>query len=281
MTKSNLQIIGLIWVGLAASVGIQSRVRQEQRERPITRFELVKAASPRSARVLIVGDSRAMRGLLAEELEAKLGQSVYNFAFSAGTYSPSYLVRIESLLKEKNAVLVMGVSPWVFCQYRQENLFTRVETLNTIDRALLGRIWAGPFPFRDSLADGMTFEGTVQGTAISPVPAKLPLRWPDRWAAKELRSREKLVSETLTWITTQVKRGVRVLIVRIPSSDQNEPEDRKLLEGQIQSLWRRVAESGAEPVLPAPTGWATIDGEHLSPQSAKQLTDFVAERVKP
>ena len=279
MTKPFLRAIGIALLGVGVFSGVRFRVKQEQKERPINRFELVKAALPKTGRVLIVGDSRAMRGLLSEELEALVGTSVYNFAFSAGTYQSAYLSRVESLLQFKGQVLVMGVSPWVFCKPSQDNLFQRVDKLNAIDRALLGWIWTAPYPFRDKIGE-YTFECRAGGSLLSPVLVHPPLTWPDRRSAKSLQAQEAYVVETLSWISKQVKKGVRVIVLRVPTSDQFEQEDVQLLEGRLQNLWARIDATGAEVILPPTRGWETMDGEHLSPASAQRLTEFIAARIK-
>ncbi len=279
--------VGLLWLGVSVFFAVSYRVRQERKERAVIRFEMMKACGPKTAQTLVIGDSRSMRGILAEEIELVTGKSCLNFAFSACTYEPSYLQQVETLLMsspDSSPRLIMGVSPWVFSIYKlgqQETLFKRVNKLNAIDRLILAEVWREPYPVKDVLAGGMLFEGTALGSALSPAPDNPPRPWPSRQVAYDnLPPQRHLFEETLTWIKNQIRRGVRVTIVRIPSDTQHSATEKRILETALPDIWNRLSSTGAQLLMPPADGWETIDGEHLSGRDAKRFTKLVLGEIR-
>lgn len=255
-------------------------------------FWVDKVDHPANLDLIAVGDSRVYRSI-APSAFAPL--RAYNFGFSAMALDPGYLQDSIAKLDQKSAkkILLVGLTPNAFSDASRTNGFTSYSHRHLLDRRLLqfssaGVSWIRPYtpaewaallkPRQHGLPNQEYHDdGWVSSTQSPGDDRKTVELYSARFRGDAVRPER--VEQFLRAVAEIVKSGIRVVVFRPPVSKAlREVEDRQ--SGlDVVNVKRRLLQAGAE-WLDVPEDLPTYDGSHLTAESGRKLSAWIAERVR-
>jgi hypothetical protein len=249
--------------------------------------------------IVAVGDSRVYRGIDPEEIEAqyfKLNGSkieAFNFGFSSAGLDPYILEKSSSLLNKRGKrILIIGISPNSFIESSQENGHLRkVESQNAKDLWIKKNIYPELYAFkRYAISDFVKYKHNEfyfekfnlnSGFVGS---GKLPY---DSTAAINQYSRQlkankidtfavRVFLETLQKLKTE---GIRIVAVRIPTTERMRTLEDKLTADFCENLFNKIEAEGIECIKVHDSNIHSYDASHLDEKSAKLLSLKIANLI--
>jgi hypothetical protein len=235
--------------------------------------------------IVIVGDSRAYRGLDPSRLPAK----VLNFGFSGAALDPLYVHTAVQKLRPGGS-LVVAVSPHsLTARAREANAFDALQARHAADLALTR--WASPAyawtrPYTMSqvaalargraalLAPASPFETFHPGGFVASARARVESApetariYSEMLEAHPVGERE--IMDLAYILTRYLASRYRVVVLRLPvSADVAEAE-------QLDNTWlkEQIVGTGLD-WFECPPG-DTYDGSHLTAESAREVTEALA-----
>jgi hypothetical protein len=260
------------------------------------RFYLAKTHGPHRCDVIVLGDSRALRGIAPSEMEEVLpGRRIFNFAYNAGSLNPEMYREAEKRLDPRSdepAAVLLAVTPlsllgWKATneQYAELRAVPPDEVWLKIHRPGLVRYFQpltpsafiaaalGPANAPRTL---QTFhdDGWIESERTPPNPEEALAVY-----AKRLRGRsvdaglvDALVERTVRWS----ERGIRVFAFRPPTTDAVVALEDRMTGFDEEALARRVEEAGGRWLRFGNDGYGTYDGSHLDRESARRFSRDLA-----
>jgi hypothetical protein len=249
--------------------------------------------------VVAVGDSRVYRGIDPEEIEAAyfkmLGANVraINFGFSSAGLDPYILMKAKSLLKTNGKrILIIGLSPNSFIESSQENgHLKKIESQGAKDLWIKTNVYPELYFFRRyAISDFVKYKrkefylekfNLNSGFVGS---SKLPY---DSMAAINQYSRQlkankidtfavRVFLETLQKLKTE---GIRIVAIRIPTTERMRILEDKLTSNFCQDLFSKIEAEGIECIKVHDSRIHSYDASHLDENSAKLLSRRITELI--
>lgn len=249
--------------------------------------------------VLAVGDSRVYRGIDPEEIEAQYfkikGSKIeaFNFGFSSAGLEPYILQKAKALLRQGGKkILLIGISPNSFIESSQENGHLRkVESQDLKDLWIKKHIYPELSIFRRyAISDFVKYKhkefylekfNLNSGFVGS---GKLPY---DSTAAinqyyKQLKANKidtfavRVFLETLQVLKSE---GIRIVALRIPTTERMRVLEDKLTADFCQNLFNKIEAEGIECISVRDSKIHSYDASHLDEKSAKLLSVKITELI--
>ena len=249
--------------------------------------------------IVAVGDSRVYRGIDPKEIEAqyfKLNGSkieAFNFGFSSAGLDPYILEQSCRLLNSKGKrILIIGISPNSFIESSQENGHLRkVESQNAKDLWIKKNIYPELYALRRyAISDFVKYKhkefylekfNLNSGFVGS---SKLPY---DSTAAinqysKQLKANKIDTSAVRVFLETLQKlksEGIRVVAIRIPTTERMRVLEDKLTDNFCYKLFNIIEAEGIECIKVHDSNIHSYDASHLDEKSAKLLSLKIANLI--
>lgn len=256
-------------------------------------------------RLVLAGDSRVYRGLAPEvfaEVLALAGGEVLNFGFSNGAFDARYRARLDALV-EDGGLLVLAVSPGAFTPASlRRNGFLALEAryghlrerpVERLKHRLVAPLlwWAdGPWfrPLDEQRLEALLAghmpavrfhqrfmaSGWVASDAEPRVPS-LYYAWFERKFIDNMVD-EHAIAAFLDDVARWRARGVRVFAVRLPIDAGLRAREDRFSGFDWPAFRRRLADRGGLWLDPGGGPYATFDGSHLTPDSARAFSQALA-----
>lgn len=259
----------------------------------LDRFFLSKLSWSDCADVVLAGDSRVYQGLSPTLMsDNHLQLRIANFGFSACGYGEEYLQGIQRVLDENSSqrTIVLGVTPrsltahacavngYLDCRSRYSRAelfkyqlaqplvdFCRQLPTRNIRAALKDPSSSRPVLVRVEHEDGWLECSSPNASESETV----------RYYRKHFKKSpvdEEIVARLLRQVRAWSARGIRVYAYRPPASRALlEVEDE--LSGFDEAAFRaQLVSAGGTWIEIPPSDYATYDGSHLNPESARRLS---------
>ena len=249
--------------------------------------------------IVAVGDSRIYRGVDPEEIEARYFKlygakiKAMNFGFSSAGIEPYILEKARALLKHGGKrILLIGISPNSFIESSQKNgHLKKIESQDPKDLWIKKNIYPKLYLFRryafsdfvkykrrefylEKFNLNSGFVGSVKfpydSTAgIKDYSRQLLTNKIDTFAVRVfLETLQKLKSE-----------GVRIVAIRIPTTERMRILEDKLTSNFCQDLFIKIEAEGIECINVQDSNIHSYDGSHLDEKSAKLLSVKIANLI--
>ena len=258
-----------------------------------------KVTADSSYDIVAVGDSRVYRGIDPEEIEAQYfkikGSKIkaFNFGFSSAGLEPYILENAKALLRQGGKkILLIGISPNSFIESSQENGHLRkVESQDVKDLWIKKHIYPELSIFRRyAISDFVKYKhkefylekfNLNSGFVGS---GKLPY---DSTAAinqyyKQLKANKidtfavRVFLETLQVLKSE---GIRIVAIRIPTTERMRILEDKLTDNFCQDLFNKIEAQGIECIKVHDSKIHSYDASHLDEKSAKLLSLKIADLI--
>lgn len=258
-----------------------------------------KVTADSSYDIVAVGDSRVYRGIDPEEIEAQYlkikGSKIkaFNFGFSSAGLEPYILEKAKALLRQGGKrILLIGISPNSFIESSQENGHLRkVESQDLKDLWIKKHIYPELSIFRRyAISDFVKYKhkefylekfNLNSGFVGS---GKLPY---DSTAAinqyyKQLKANKidtfavRVFLETLQVLKSE---GIRIVAIRIPTTERMRILEDKLTDNFCQDLFNKIEAEGIECIKVRDSKIHSYDASHLDEKSAKLLSIKIADLI--
>lgn len=258
-----------------------------------------KVTADSSYDLVAVGDSRVYRGIDPEEIEAQYlkikGSKIkaFNFGFSSAGLEPYILEKAKALLRQGGKrILLIGISPNSFIESSQENGHLRkVESQDVKDLWIKKHIYPELSIFRRyAISDFVKYKhkefylekfNLNSGFVGS---GKLPY---DSTAAinqyyKQLKANKidtfavRVFLETLQALKSE---GIRIVAIRIPTTERMRILEDKLTDNFCQDLFNKIEAEGIECIKVHDSKIHSYDASHLDEKSAKLLSIKIADLI--
>jgi hypothetical protein len=249
--------------------------------------------------IVAVGDSRVYRGIDPETIEAQYfklkGSKIkaLNFGFSSAGLEPYILEKAKALLKhDGKRMLLIGISPNSFIESSQENgHLKKIESQDAKDLWIKKNIYPELYMFRRyAISDFVKYKrkefylekfNLNSGFVGS---SKLPY---DSTASINQYSRQlkankidtvavRVFLETLQKLKAE---GIRIVAIRIPTTERMRILEDKLTSNFCQDLFIKIEAEGIECINVQDSNIHSYDGSHLDEKSAKLLSIKIADLI--
>jgi hypothetical protein len=249
--------------------------------------------------VVAVGDSRVYRGIDPKEIEAHYfkikGSKIqaFNFSFSSAGLEPSLLNRAKSLLKANGKrLLLIGISPNSFIESSQENgHLKKIESQGAKDLWIKKYIYPELYFFkRYAISDFLKYKhkefylekfnlnsGFI-GSSKLPYDSTAAINY----YSKQLKTNKidtlavRVFLETLQKLKAE---GIRIVAIRIPTTERMRKLEDKLTSNFCQDLFRKIEAGGIECMHVQDSRIHSYDASHLDEKSAKLLSVKIADLI--
>lgn len=261
------------------------------------RFWAYKTHRKRKQDIIIMGDSRAYRGVSPSEMAKILvGKRILNFGFSSGRLNTFMYNQVNKRLdkESKNRIVVLAVAPNALTEHPKENNHINSQ-LFLPKEEIYQRLYFAPFlHFFTPLQPNDLFkkkekkksnyiqtfhdDGWVESYTI-PEDSTSAIKSYIEWFAK-VKVSEKLTKELIAQTEKWVKDGVLVFAYRPPSSYTMEQLENNLGNFNEEEIKSRLVQAGAIWIQTNSADYHSYDGSHLHKDSALKLSRHIAEKIK-
>lgn len=256
---------------------------------------------------LILGDSRAMSGILPKVLDSclvntKYQTPTYNFSFTIAqaTYGPSYLKSLKRKLntKSNNQLFIVQVTPWMLAnRHPQIKEESDVYLQNSPPHNMVNMTSNPNIEYLIKNYDNFNFKGIFRKNSVlykdgHLVNNDLPTnelvfqewkksnldifsKWEKEWTTSEYR---------INWLqnsVTYLKQYGTVFIVRMPFDKEFLEMDNKFWP-EFDNDMEKIARNDKVTYLnySKQSDWSTFDGLHLDKNSAKLFSQSLCNDIK-
>jgi hypothetical protein len=260
-------------------------------------FYLQKTHRPDRHDILILGDSRALRGLAPQEMARALpGRDIFNFAYNAGGLNPEiYAAADRRLAATGPRAVVLGVTPLCLLDWKSANGQYREVLHAPRDQVFLALRAPAVAEF---------FEPVQPGDLIATlldIPPRSNYRqhfYPDGWIASGKspadtteaprdyrrtlagsRVDPALVNDLAAQVRAWTDAGVRVFALRLPTTAAMVALEDSLLGFDQAALAARIEAAGGHWLDCPDPQYHSYDGSHLEADSARLLSRRVGEAM--
>jgi hypothetical protein len=249
--------------------------------------------------IVAVGDSRVYRGIDPGEIEAQYfklkGSKIQalNFGFSSAGLEPYIIMKAKSLLKTNGKrILIIGVSPNSFIESSQENgHLKKIESQGAKDLWIKTNVYPELYFFRRyAISDFVKYKhkefylekfnlnsGFV-GSSKVPYDSTAAINQ----YSKQLKANKidtlavRVFLETLQKLKSE---GVRIVALRIPTTERMRILEDKLTSNFCQDLFSKIEAEGIECIKVHDSRIHSYDASHLDENSAKLLSIKIADLI--
>lgn len=259
------------------------------------RFWLKKTFAPSKYDVVIVGDSRAYRGLAPEVLTDVTGLEVLNFGFSSARINSFMLHQASKKLSEKstNKTIILAITANALTQHINPNEHIQ-QYLSMPREERWEALYFGDFlnyfePIharknqvveeKEHYLQDFRDNGWVASNLI-PSDTSKALASYNRWFSKNKVS-EKMLNELVQNVKKLRENGIRVIAFVVPRSMSMKILEVELAKFDESKLRKRLIQAGVEWIpIPDAQKYSTYDGSHLNELSAIQLSKYIGESIR-
>ncbi len=298
MTKERL-----IWVlllsGILISAGVLYLPKPDNYMIELEKFWVKKTHGKPVYDMIIIGDSRAYRGISPAEIEKIIpGIKVLNFGYSNGRLNKFMYKEAEKRFKpdSKQKIILLAITPNALTIESVENEHY-LSQLKLPKEEIIERLYFAPFLYYFSplTPEDILFPDTAEkiqnnyvqeffdnGWAASYkiVEDSLPaLKDYKQWFEKNKVS-NKLVNDMAEQIKIWTKQGIKVFALRPPTL-----HSMKLLEDSLsgfdqKQIKQKIEDAGAIWINTIDNNYHSYDGSHIHRDSAVKLSKKIAQIIK-
>jgi hypothetical protein len=254
-----------------------------------------KTHSERRCDVVVLGDSRAYRGVSPESMgEVLPGYRIINFGYSSGSLSPLMLAEAEKRLDSRGKrIIVLGVTPHAMTpkaskdeHYLQEKNRATSEIVENLYIAPLKKYFEPATPIRLVKETGRKKKeyreefhenGWVATRKEPPDPAEAIVSYAK--AFTENRVSTDLLDNVIVQTGTWVREGIRVYAFRPPTTPEMIELESQLSGFDEKAFLDRFGKAGGIWIPVSLHEYRSYDGSHIDEESAKRLSVHIAESI--
>lgn len=261
------------------------------------RFWVIKTHGSNNYNILILGDSRAYRGVSPDEIEKYLpGEKILNFAYSSGRLNKFMFKEAEKRMAETKGrkIIVLAISPNSLIPPPIENAHY-LEQYRLPREEIIQRLYFGPFlhffsPLKPSeIIEGIEKKssnyvqefydnGWVASSKIKEDTSEA-LKTYEKWF-KEAEVSGEMIDDLIDQTEKWTKKGILVVGFRIPSSESMEILEDSLAGFDENYLKNKFIKAGGKWMETNTKEYHSYDGSHLHYKSAIKLSNKLGEFIK-
>ena len=290
-----LTLVGLVLLGIwrPVSPDPQDDVRAARNA-----FFIEKTHGQASYDMVLVGDSRALRGISPEQIERQNpGLRVFNFAFHAGGFNDEIFDAAEALLDADSPrkAIVIAPTPLGFIDWKQTNAQYREYLNKPGDEVLLYRKCFALAGFLQPLSPTVFLR-----KALGMKPPRLleedftPAGWistrqtpADNFADLSVlrdqllgnRSEPAVMANLMARVADWESRGIRVFGTFVPAYEPRVALEDSMLDFPRETFMADFDRAGGRFFTGYGTGYETYDGSHLYDDSAVRFSAVLGEKI--
>jgi hypothetical protein len=287
--------LGLMFFGVFRPTSVDPLNDLRVRE---TWFYINKVHSPVKHDLVIIGDSRALRGVVPSVLGDKLGNiDVLNFAFNAGGLSDDMFKAAEAKLdpESENKSILLAVTPLVFQALKSDNaqyneylnkpidevfVYTKftdfARFFQPVSVSVLLKRWFSIVPsillYPKYNADGW-IETTQKPLSTNPRIDLMKKRLIGTIAEPDI------IDELMEQIKDWVGSGITVYGFRVPEFAEITSIENNILQFSQISFADNFKKAGGLWIEIPKQEYLFYDGSHLDGKSARKMTASLAEQI--
>jgi hypothetical protein len=263
------------------------------------RFWTQKTFAPSVYDIVIMGDSRIYRGISPEIMEKILpGKKILNFGYSDGGLNPGMFEAAEKKLsaKSQGSLIVLGVTPNSITGYSRNNVQFRQEKTrpreDIFERLYLNGILyhfsattpeailkllkkekSASYYLNEYFSNGYVESAKFQVDTMESISSYIS-------DFTNYKVEERYLNELISQVKTWNAKGIKVVGFRPPvSAPMRALEDTMGLFNEAL-IKVRFNEAGGLWIDFKPNAYKTYDGSHLDKESARKLSNDLAEEIR-
>lgn len=290
-----LGVLGLVILGLfrPSANDPQEDVRVEE-----TIFFLQKARGEKRCDLVILGDSRALRGLSPSTLTAELsGIDAVNLAFNAGGMNDE-IYRLAERRLDRDApvpIVVLAPSALAYQPWKRDNAQYREYAAKPVDTVLLhlrlpqvARFF-NPVPPelplirlldvqpRLKLEQSFHRDGWIESYQTPTTNEGYPVYLAEH--LKGTSADREIIAEMLDRVARWSDEGILVVGLRPPCSAIVDSLENDLLDYDAEAVAERFREAGGIWLEAPREGWSLYDGSHMDGGSAREFSTWLGRSL--
>ena len=290
-----LALVGLVLLGLLRPV---SPDPQDDVRAARNAFFIEKTHGRPVYDMVVVGDSRALRGISPGEIERlNPGLRVYNFAFHAGGFNDEIFAAAEALLDpaSPHKAMVIAPTPLGFIQWKQNNAQYREYLHKPVDEVLLYSKGFALAHFLQPLSPTVFLR-----KALGMKPPRLleedftAAGWistrqtpADNFADLSVlrdqllgnRSEPAVMANLMAQVADWESRGIHVFGTFVPAYAPRVALEDSMLDFPRQAFMADFDRAGGRFFSDPGTGYETYDGSHLYADSAVRFSAVLGKKI--
>jgi len=299
--RDRVMATGILALALIVIVGlVVPRPRDMRQSTVITEsiFYVQKTFADDQADMIILGDSRALRGLAPAEMSASLpGLTILNLAYNSGGLNNEMYDFGETRLAADSPrrAVVLAMTPLTLLdwkstngQYQETRSMDPDQVLLKLHAPQLAEFFAPwrssdlvdlvkPLPRHKNYSlvyhgDGWLASGRTPADTLEALRA-----YSHQLAGSTIAS--QLIQDLETRIRRWTAEGIQVFVVRMPCQPSMDALEDSMLGFDQDDLQRRVEASGARWIDVSRAGWKTYDGSHLDEGDARRFSREFAREI--
>lgn len=292
--KSRTLLVGVVAIVLLVVVTLLRPV--EEHGLPYANFWEIKFSDEGNYDIVAAGDSRVLHGLSMEPFEEFIAGRAFNFGFRGSAFTEDYLAAAAKHLSvDGERVLVLGITPNGFTEFAKHSNGYDQKVKEYGQRKFKTPYWMGlaeqrlqPMTIGEAYRTvsgrqnplQLTFheDGWVESSHANPNEDHL-LKFYSVHFNNNLATAEN-VDTTLKQIQQFVSEGIRVIAYRPPLSQSVQDAEDKNSDFDYGNFAEEFTKVGGVWIEVDPTKYQTYDGSHLSHESAREFSKWLASEIK-